>query len=195
MIRVWYWFRRQVEQTPQTQDMSELEEEIYSTEQFNSQSTGVDDDFIESKSVINNLCHLFTASRLRYCSRSFPIHRKFSGKWSSCTTHHACGVVAPRLIPRQVQRLHQRRFGCSRPGMFNCMQLYKQLYIPRWFPNGRWWALYLSPNLLTKFQVSTTPVSRWYLLKTTFKNILSFQSSFPNENYQVGLAKVDGRLW
>ena len=38
-----------MEQTPQTQDMSELEEEIYSTEQFNSQSSGADDDFIESK--------------------------------------------------------------------------------------------------------------------------------------------------
>ena len=73
--------------------------------------------------------------------------------WSSCTTHHACGIVAPRLIPRQVQRLHQCRFGCSRPGMFNCMQLYKQLYIPRWFPNGRWWALYLSPQLT--YQVSS----------------------------------------
>ena len=70
-----YLFRRQVEQTPQTQDMSELEEEIYSTEQFNSQSTGADDDFIESKSIIHNLCHLFTASRLRYCSRCFPMHR------------------------------------------------------------------------------------------------------------------------
>ena len=57
-------YRRQVEQTPQTQDMSELEEEIYSTEQFNSQSSGADDDFIESKFVINNLCHLLTASRL-----------------------------------------------------------------------------------------------------------------------------------
>ena len=57
MIPVWYWFRRQVEQTPQTQDMSELEEEIYSTEQFNSQSSGADDDFIESKSIINNHCH------------------------------------------------------------------------------------------------------------------------------------------
>ena len=32
------------------------------------------------------------------------------------------------------------------------------------------------PNLLTKFQVSTTPVSRWYLLKTTFKKIF-FHSS------------------
>ena len=77
--------------------------------------------------------------------------------------------------------------------MFNCMQLYKQLYIPRWVPNGRWWALYLSPNLITKFQVSKTPVLRWYL--NIQKKILSFQSSYPNENYQGGLAKVDGRLW
>ena len=109
------------------------------------------------------------------------------GMWSSCTTHHACGVVAPRLMLRQVQHLHQRRFSCSRPGMFNCVQLYKQLYIPRWFPNGRWWALYLSPNLLTKFQVSTTPVSRWYLLKTTFKKI----SFFPSLHSPMKIIRVD----
>ena len=53
-----------MEQTPQTQDMSELEEEIYSTEQFNSQSSGVDDDFIESKSIIDNHCHLLPVSSL-----------------------------------------------------------------------------------------------------------------------------------
>ena len=127
---------------------------------------------------------------------SFSIIAWILEKWSSCTTHHACGVVAPRLIPRQVQRLHQRRFGCSRPGMFNCMQLYKQLYIPRWFPNGRWWALYLSPQLT--YQVSSQYNACFALVspEDNFqKKFLSFQSSFPNENYQGGLAKVDGRLW